>query len=106
MQSIGASDGSTGTTASSIIACWAVFTELLPGNALIKSVNHATRADLNDVLHKYHPTSLCLYVYPATVARQRRGKKVTAATNTHATIELLDPSFSVRFVSYQKKVGD
>jgi hypothetical protein len=25
-------------TASSIVACWAVFTELLPGNALIKSV--------------------------------------------------------------------
>jgi hypothetical protein len=24
--------------ASSVIACWAVFTELLPGNALIKSV--------------------------------------------------------------------
>jgi hypothetical protein len=25
-------------TASSIVACWAVFTELLPGNTLIKSV--------------------------------------------------------------------
>jgi hypothetical protein len=25
-------------TASSIVACWTVFTELLPGNALIKSV--------------------------------------------------------------------
>jgi hypothetical protein len=29
---------STENTASSIVACWAVFTELLPGNALIKSV--------------------------------------------------------------------
>jgi hypothetical protein len=25
-------------TASSVVACWTVFTELLPGNALIKSV--------------------------------------------------------------------
>jgi hypothetical protein len=28
----------TENTASSIVACWAVFTELLPGNSLIKSV--------------------------------------------------------------------
>jgi hypothetical protein len=28
----------TDNTASSIVACWTVFTELLPGNALIKSV--------------------------------------------------------------------
>jgi hypothetical protein len=28
----------TGNTTSSIVACWTVFTELLPGNALIKSV--------------------------------------------------------------------
>jgi hypothetical protein len=28
----------TENTASSIVACWFVFTELLPGNALIKSV--------------------------------------------------------------------
>jgi hypothetical protein len=35
--------------------------------------------------------SVCLYVYPVTVARQRLGKNVTAATNTYATIEeLLD----------------
>jgi hypothetical protein len=27
-------------TASSIVACWIVFTELLPGNALISSVNN------------------------------------------------------------------
>jgi hypothetical protein len=29
-----------GNTASSIVACWTVFTELLPGNALIESVNN------------------------------------------------------------------
>jgi hypothetical protein len=51
--------------------------------------------------------SVCLYVYPLIVARQRLGKNVTAATNTHATIEeLLDASFSIRSVSYQRNVGD
>jgi hypothetical protein len=51
--------------------------------------------------------SLCPYVYSTVVARQRHGKKVTATTNTHGTIEeLLDASFSRRFVSYEKKVGD
>jgi hypothetical protein len=30
----------TENTASSIVACWTVFTEPLPGNALIKSVNN------------------------------------------------------------------
>jgi hypothetical protein len=39
-------------------------------------------------------------VYPPSVARQRLGKNVTAATNTHATTEeLLD-------ATYEKKVGD
>jgi hypothetical protein len=28
----------TESTASSVVACWTVFTKLLPGNALIKSV--------------------------------------------------------------------
>jgi hypothetical protein len=38
------------------------------------------------------------------VARQRIGRNVTAVTNTHATIEeLMDASFSVLPVSYQKK---
>jgi hypothetical protein len=48
------------------------------------------------------------YVYRRIVARQRLGKKnVTAATNTHATIEeLLDASFSMPSVRYQRKVGD
>jgi hypothetical protein len=56
-----------------------------------------------------------LYVYPLIVARQRLGKnppfiarqrlgrKVTSATNTYATIELLDASFSMWPVSYQGK---
>jgi hypothetical protein len=52
-----------------------------------------------------HP-SVCLYVYPPIVARQRLGKNVTEATNTHTTIDLLNPSFSIRSVSYQRKVGD
>jgi hypothetical protein len=37
-QSIGASVGTAENTASSVVACWTVFTELLPGNMLIKSV--------------------------------------------------------------------
>jgi hypothetical protein len=51
--------------------------------------------------------SECPYVYPPIVARQRLGKRVTAATNTHATVkELLDASFYMRFVRYKTKVGD
>jgi hypothetical protein len=58
--------------------------------------------------------SVCLYLYPlivvkqrfgknpTTVARQRLGKTVTAATNTHAKIEeLLEVSLSMRSVTYQ-----
>jgi hypothetical protein len=38
------------------------------------------------------------------VARQRLGRNVTAATNTHATIEeLLDASFLIWPVTYQGK---
>jgi hypothetical protein len=41
---------------------------------------------------------------PLVAARQWLGRKVTAVTNTHATIEeLLDASFSMRPVSYQGK---
>jgi hypothetical protein len=56
--------------------------------------------------------SVRLYVYRHVVARQRLGKKntllllgngsvKTLASNTQATIELLNASFSVRSVSYQ-----
>jgi hypothetical protein len=48
--------------------------------------------------------SVCLYMYPLIVARQRLGENVTAETNAHATIEeLLDKSFSMGSVSYQEK---
>jgi hypothetical protein len=41
---------------------------------------------------------------PPIVARQRVGRNVTTVTNTHAKIEeLLDASFSMLPVSYQKK---
>jgi hypothetical protein len=47
------------------------------------------------------------YVYLLIVARQRLSKNITAAANTHATIEeVLDASFSMRSVSYQRKVDD
>jgi hypothetical protein len=49
---------------------------------------------------------VCLYVYPPIVTRQRLGKKVTAAKNTHATVEeLFGASLSMRSLSYQRKVG-
>jgi hypothetical protein len=44
---------------------------------------------------------------PLIVARQRFGKHASAAINTRATTEeLLDVSFSMRAVSYKRKVGD
>jgi hypothetical protein len=45
-----------------------------------------------------HYVSMCI---SPTVARQRLGENVTAATNTHATIVLLDVSSSVWSVSYE-----
>jgi hypothetical protein len=46
---------------------------------------------------------MCLYVYSPTVATQQLGKTVTAAMNTHATIEeRLDLSFSMRPVLSKK----
>jgi hypothetical protein len=50
--------------------------------------------------------SVCLHVYPTIIARQRRGRNITAATNTHKSIEeSLDASPSMRSVSYQRKVS-
>jgi hypothetical protein len=43
------------------------------------------------------PRSVSVYVSSFTVIRQRLGKNVLAAINTHATIEeLLETSFSMR----------
>jgi hypothetical protein len=50
------------------------------------------------------PVSLSKYL--PIVARQRLGKNVSAAVNTHATKEEMLDSISMRFVSYQNKVGD
>jgi hypothetical protein len=51
------------------------------------------------------PISLCVYVYPIQLTRERLGKN--AATNTHETIkEFLEASFYMESVSYQRKVGD
>jgi hypothetical protein len=44
---------------------------------------------------------------PHIVAMQRLVKHIPASTDTHETIEeLLQASFSMRFVSYKKKLGD
>jgi hypothetical protein len=51
--------------------------------------------------------SVRLYVYPFIVDRQQQGRNVTMATDIHATIEeLLEKSFPMRPVSYQRKAGD
>jgi hypothetical protein len=50
--------------------------------------------------------SVYLYVYSLIVPKQRLSKNITAPTNKRATIEeLLDVSFSMRSMSYQKKIG-
>jgi hypothetical protein len=48
--------------------------------------------------------SVCLYVYPTIVARQRLCRHVPAQRLQATVGELLDASFSVRSVPYQKKV--
>jgi hypothetical protein len=56
------------------------------------------------VLHK-SLSSACVIVYPSIVGRQRLGKNVTSAKNTHETIEeMMEASFSKRSMS--RKVGD
>jgi hypothetical protein len=53
------------------------------------------------------PPSPCLCVYPPIVVRQWLGKYVPMVRNTHATVEeLLDASFSMWFMWYQRKVSD
>jgi hypothetical protein len=50
---------------------------------------------------------MCLCMYPPVIARQLMGKHVPAATNTQATVEeLLGASFSMRDMSYKRKVID
>jgi hypothetical protein len=57
------------------------------------------------LINPYHK-SVCLYVHPLVIVWQRLGTHVPAATNSQATIEyILYASFSIRFVSYQRKIG-
>jgi hypothetical protein len=56
--------------------------------------------------NKYWLRTFCssICVYPLIVARQRLGKQVPAAKNIYATIKaILDASFSIRCVSYERK---
>lgn len=55
----------------------------------------------NGVLINLSHHLVCLYLYPPAVARQRLDKKITAAT-----IELLNPSFSMHSVWCQRKLGN
>jgi hypothetical protein len=53
---------------------------------------------------KFSHRSVCLYVYPFIVARQKIAKNVTLATNT-LTIEELLGAFSMQSMSYLRKVA-
>jgi hypothetical protein len=56
------------------------------------------------LINPFHQ-SVCLYVYPRIVASEGLCENVTVATNTHAKIDqLLDASFYMRPVSYQRRV--
>jgi hypothetical protein len=65
----------------------------------------------DDTLHnhrcenlKLYSLTVCLYVYPLIIPRQRLSRNITTVTNTHATIEeVLDTSFSMWPMSYQGK---
>jgi hypothetical protein len=77
----------------------------IPKRIFIKLRMYIMASDPVSVAHftnpSHQPVSVCV---SPIVARQRLGKHVTAATNTHATIEeMLDASFSIRSVSYQGK---
>jgi hypothetical protein len=66
-------------------------------------VYHGIWAHLSGILYNLSYRAVCLYV----CAKQRLGESVTPATNTHATVEeLLDVSFSMWSVSYQRRIGD
>jgi hypothetical protein len=77
-------------------------------NRYVCTEYNGTWAHLNGALHKSFPSVyVCLYEYPHVVVRQRLSKNVTAATNTQAkSQELLDASYSLRYVSYQRKIRD
>jgi hypothetical protein len=46
-----------------------------------------------------------MYIYRSIITKHQLGKNVTAATNTHATVEeLLDASFFMPSVSYERTV--
>jgi hypothetical protein len=62
-----------------------------------------TWAHLNGVLHKSLHLSLPL---PLSLLANRSVRNVTAASNTHVIEKVLDASFSMRSVTYQRKVGD
>jgi hypothetical protein len=83
-------------------------THLLTFEYLNQSLGNLVPEPISTLYLYFPPVSLCVCMCnPLIVVRQRLGKNVPAATNTHATREeLLDASFSMRSVSYQMKIGD
>jgi hypothetical protein len=54
-------------------------------------------------INPFHQSCVSICVAPI-VARQRLDSKVMTATNTHVTITLLDESFFMQSMSYQRRV--
>jgi hypothetical protein len=79
---------------------------LTPQSIFIKHGMYIMTLEPNSLTYfinpSHHTVSVCV---PPVIARQRLGKNVSAATNTHTTTEdLLDASFSMRSVSHQRNV--
>jgi hypothetical protein len=76
----------------------------MPQPIFVKLGMYVMAHEHSSIVYFMNPShqSVCLYMYPRIVARQRLGKNFTAETNKNTTIgELLDVSFSVRFVRKQ-----
>lgn len=100
--------------------CVSVSLPLTPEQRVVLVILLRVGPHRKQCLHQFfccQPTfPVCLYVYPSYccqakctnilpfVTRQQLGRNVTAATNIHATMELLDSSFSIWSVSYQSKL--
>jgi hypothetical protein len=59
-------------TASPIVACWTVFTELLPGNALLESVTYDHDDVIMTLIHLCNEICIVLLVYFPFIRKQSK----------------------------------
>jgi hypothetical protein len=71
---------------------------VLPAPSIRHVQTNITEKEINDTVRNKFNSS--------TNNLQRLGINVTAATNIYVMIDLVEESFSMRSVSYQKKAGD